>query len=253
MRKMKIHYKEIIDTYKTNKWKAEFVKKYGNLFPVYPNPRLAGIVADLMGDGHLQGVPKWRIDYTSKYIAELERFGNEFYVPFRIRGKYRPCTGNKFGKTYTYSVNNKPFAKLFYLLGVPTGAKVLQPFLIPSWIIKDRKNFGRFVNRLFSCEATVDLQNKYVELQMYKAEMYLSNGISFFNQVKKSLDKHFDIKTTNPFLEKRRNKRKDGIITRAIRMKIKRRDALIKYYNFIGFDDRQKQEKLKRIVDNWKD
>ncbi len=253
MRTMKVHYKNIIDAYKTDRWKAEFVKRYGDLFPIRPNYQVAGIVADLMGDGHLQGSPKWRLDYTSKYIAELERFGNEFYVLFRIRGKYRPCTGNKFGKTYTYSINNKPFAKLFYLLGVPAGAKVLQQFLIPSWIIKDRKNFGRFVNRLFSCEASVDLKNRCIELQMYKAEEKLKNGLLFFRQIKQMLKEHFGIETTNPFLEKRRNKRKDGVITKAIRMKIKRRDAIIKYSSFIGFDDKQKKEKLKAIVDNWKD
>ena len=54
---------------------------------------LAGIVADIMGDGHLQGPPKWRMDYTSKDITELERFNNEIKGLFGYSGKIRKNKG----------------------------------------------------------------------------------------------------------------------------------------------------------------
>ena len=72
------------------------LNKYDYLFPIKGSTKLAGIVADLIGDGHLQVHPKWRIDYTSKRLSELERFNTEIFLLFGYRGKIRKNTTNKY-------------------------------------------------------------------------------------------------------------------------------------------------------------
>ncbi len=45
--------------------------KIGGWLPIFPSKELAGIVADLMGDGHIQGKPRWKFDYTSYSTKNL--------------------------------------------------------------------------------------------------------------------------------------------------------------------------------------
>ena len=72
-----LYVNDVLGTYKSKPHGIKALSKYKNWFPIKASPALAGICADLMGDGHLQGPPKWRIDYTSKSIQELNRFENE--------------------------------------------------------------------------------------------------------------------------------------------------------------------------------
>ena len=97
-----------------------YVEKILEEYPVDYSEILAGIVGDLIGDGHLQGNPKWRIDYTSNSIDELKRFEDTIFKIFKIKGKIRTCSTNKFGKTYNYGVNCKSIAIILNSLGVPS-------------------------------------------------------------------------------------------------------------------------------------
>jgi len=218
-----------------------------NSFNKEGKARIAGIVADLMGDGHLQNPPKNRFDYTSKHVGELDRFGKEIYKLFKVKGKIRRCTTNKY-LTYNYGVNNKELAIFLDSVGVPRGNKVLKKFEVPRWIISDKIYFVKFINRLFSCEASVDVKNKAIDFQMYKSIELLKDGFYFFNQIKENLEKYCKIRTTNVFLSGRHNIRKDGIATQCIRFKIKNLASLKKYNQFIGFEDKIKQEKLDNIL-----
>lgn len=68
--------RDVLKTYKSKVAGLKVLEKYDSWFPVYLSPELAGVIGDIMGDGHLQGVSKWRLDYTSKSLDELNRFGN---------------------------------------------------------------------------------------------------------------------------------------------------------------------------------
>jgi len=136
------------------------------------------------------------------------------------------------------------------LIGVPTGSKVLTRFNIPSWILKDKILFSRFVNRLFSCEGSADINSKCVEIQMYKSENLMKDGLKFFEEIKFYLDKYFDIRTTEPFTGNTFNIRNDGIRTRPIRLKIKNRDSLLKLRDFVGIEDSAKMSRLELITEN---
>lgn len=244
-----LNFEDVLNTYKSKQHGIKALSIYSYWFPILASPNLAGIIADLMGDGHLQNSPKLRLDYTSKSIDELNRFGEDIYNIFKIKGKIRKCTTNTYG-TMNYGINCKPLVRTLKLLGAPTGAKVLTSFPIPEWILKNKYLFSRFVNRLFSCEGCVDLYSKCVEIQMYKSEDLIENGLTFFAQIKYYLNEYFGIKTTNPFLDNTFNLRRDGIRTRPVRLKIKNKDSLVKFRNFVGIGDSAKMARLKIITEN---
>ena len=242
-----VTYNQVLNTYNSKEAGIKALSNYSSWFPVSLSPRLAGIVADLMGDGHLQKHPKWRVDYTSASTDELERFNKEIKGLFNISGSVRPCTTNVHGETFNLGVNCLPFGRLMAQCGVPRGSKVLIDFKIPKWITDDKECFRTFVRRLFDCEACVDLYSNAIEFRMSKEENLVEEGINFFNCIKFNLMKHFDINSTNPFLGAS-NKRKDGKVTRVIRIKIKNKAELPKFLKEIGFDSKEKQRKLMAIA-----
>ena len=180
-----VTFAKVLNTYKSKFHGREALKKYKQWFPIYPSSGLAGIVADLIFDGHLQLEPKLRLDYTSKSKNELRRFEAEIYNIFKLNGKIRACTSNKFSKTYNYGVNCKPLARVLILLGVPTGAKVLKPFRVPRWIIKNEHCFRIFVKRMFDCEGSIwNKKYSWIGIEMWKERRLIKNGIEFFNDIR---------------------------------------------------------------------
>ena len=241
---------DLFKLYKSRFYATKATNDYSNWFPIFASPQLAGVVADLMGDGHLQGEPKWRLDYTSKRKNELQRFGKEIFGLFGIKGKSRPCNGNKWGTSFNYGVNCKPLARVLHLLGVPTGRKIKKEFLIPKWILGDKGCFRIFVRRLFDCEGCVSVEgsSSFISIEMWKSEEFLNNGIEFFKEIKKGLNKHFDICTTNVFLNGVVVNRGNGLKVRGVRLRIKRLKSLVNFYKEIGFDNHVKQNKLKDVL-----
>ena len=134
--KIIVTYEDVISTYKIRKNGEKALSAYMHWFPIKSSIKLAGIIADLMGDGHLQDHPHWRLDYTSNSMEELERFNQEVYSLFGVQGKIRDCTTNQYG-TMNLGINPKQLGRVLKLAGVPTGAKVLQEFSIPKWILGD--------------------------------------------------------------------------------------------------------------------
>ena len=245
-----LNYEDLINTYKSKEHGIRATSNYTHRFPILASADLAGIFADLTGDGHLQDIPKLRMDYTSNSIEELTRFGNSVHTLFKINGKIRKCTTNTYG-TMNYGINCKPLARVLKQIGVPTGSKVLTAFQIPLWIMDDKLFFSRYVNRLFSCEGSVDISSKAIEIQMHKSEQLLDDGIKFFKSIQFGLQNHFGIKSTNPFLGGF-TLRKDGIKTIAIRFKVKNKESLIKFMDFVGIEDKAKMAKLGIIVSLYK-
>lgn len=233
--------------YKSNKGFNLMLRRYKSLFPIKESVELAGIVVDIIGDGNLQGEPKWRFDYCSKDKEELNRFGKEIKQLFYIDGKIRACTTNPYGESYLYGVNCKPLARSLFLAGVPYGEKVMKYFIVPNWILQDKEYFRMFVFRLFCCEGTVDYsKNSFIELKMNKAEHLVDDGILFFQMIKDYLFYYFGIITNNIFLGEETTRRKDGLKTVRIRLKIKRKAKVKKFVKKIGFP--HENEKIIRLL-----
>lgn len=245
-----LSYSDVLKTYKTQGYRLNKLESFKGIFPINPNAKLAGIISDLIFDGHLQGDPKWRIDYTSKSIEELKRFENEIYDLFAINGKIRECVTNKYGKTYNIGINSAPVSRILFLLGVPNGKKVKNSFNLPFWIKNDRNCFKRFVQRMFSCEGSIMYEKNrkipQIRLELWKSEEKLDNGLNFIKEITRGLEKYFSIKSTITFPKTRFNYNKDGTITRPIRLYI-HSNNVIKFYNEIGFEG-VKQKTLKAHI-----
>lgn len=241
-----ITFEEVLGTYKTREAGIKALSKYRCWFPLPLSPQLAGIVADLMGDGHLQ-YPKWRMDYTSASIEELERFNKEIRELFGYSGHIRQVTQNTFGESYLLGLNCNQLGRVMHLCGVPRGAKVLTPFGIPQWITEDKECFRRFMQRLFDCEGSLDIKDPVVEIRMWKEESILDDGILFFQTMKNYLYQHFKIICTQVYTSGR-NSRKDGKITRSVHLRIRRSDEIIHFSQEINFENKIKHEKLLKLV-----
>ncbi len=62
---------DVLSLYKIRSGGNFVLKNYSKWFPVKASSDLAGIVADLMGDGSLQAPKLWRFDFASKSPREL--------------------------------------------------------------------------------------------------------------------------------------------------------------------------------------
>ncbi len=85
-----------------------------------------------------------------------------------------------------------------------------------------------------------------IGVEMWKSKELMSSHLKFFNQIKKGLER-LGIKS---YILKRKyeNIRKDGIVTKAIGLRIKNLKSIIIFSNKIGFNDIEKQEKLNKII-----
>ncbi len=249
MKRAILTYNQLIKYYKNEKAALKATAKFKDIFPIYPDSILAGIIADLMGDGHIQGPPLFRMDYCSNSTDELNRFNEIIKLKYNVEGKIRKCSTNKYG-TMNLGINNKALTRIFILLDVPYGSKVNKPIIIPKWILNNKKCFAKFINRLYSCEGTVDISNrsKSIDIKMHKNIKIINKGFEFFETIKFYLYKHFKIISSNPFLAGT-TLRKDGEITAGVRIKIKRKNSIKKFKKYIGIEDKIKNKKLNLITE----
>ncbi|MFH1237175.1 MAG: hypothetical protein V1648_02110 [Candidatus Aenigmatarchaeota archaeon] len=242
---------DVLKIYKSQKAGEMALKPYKKWFPLKPSPELAGVVADLICDGHLQGSPKWRIDFTFKINEEKLRFERKIEKIFGVKGKARPCYSNVWGESYNYGVNCKPLAKTLFMCGVPSGNKVLGNFAFPAWILEDKNYFREFTKRFYNCEGTCwGGKSPGIGFEMWKEAGKIDNLKEFLEVIRCGLKKFFDIKTTEIFTTSSMHARKDGYVTKPLRFYIKRKESIFKFYKDIGFEY-EKQNKLKNIIEKW--
>ena len=82
-----------------------------------------------------------------------------------------------------------------------------------------------------------------IRLEMWKSEKIFDNGKSFISEICDYLNRYFDIKTSITYPRSKYNLRKDGSITRPIKISI-HNENVIKFYEQIGFEGK-KQKTLK--------
>jgi hypothetical protein len=244
---MQVRFEDMFCFYADWKSATLALEPYKNLFPVKPSERLAGIIGDIFGDGHLQGPPFWRIDYTSSHLCELRRFGREVKLLFGVEGKPRPCRTNSWSSSWNYGVNCKTVARIIYLFGAPIGNKTNQTYNIPPWIAERREFFRRFIQRLFDCEGTIDTSRIRVEIELWKREDLANAGLEFMKGLSCSLHEHFGIQCYRPFLTGGYNVRTDGSHSVGIKLRIPEREVQ-KFVHEIGFETKIKRMKLNALL-----
>jgi len=245
-----VTYEDVLRTYGLDVRAKVKLEPYEKLFPVYPSSALASIIADLMGDGHVQK-SIYRLDFTSKDKSELKRFGKVLFGLFGVKGKIRPCNTNRYGKTFNYGVNNTVITKILILAGAPRGEKVRNPFKVPSWILEDKECFRAFSRRLFDCECSIwSKHSPGIAIEMWKEESLKKDATDFMNQIRFGLEQHFQIKPSVVYTPNTKCIRKDNILTKPFKFSIKSRDSICRFYKEVGFDCKRKQFKLLKIIGN---
>jgi len=215
-------------------------------------PLLARICADISSDGHLQ-IQDWRglVSFYSKDLHAINNINKKFKHLFGIGGRIY----TKKSKNVRYGIFfiSKPLAIFLNEIGVPKGNKTNKPFFVSDWIINgNNKIQSAYLRGLFTGEGSIfstKQKNKEprwrIGIEMYKWTKYKEEGKKFMEQVKLMLN-NFEIKTS-PIRFGRRNKRKNGTYSIAVKLDIESREFR-KFYKYVGFDDRKKTNKLLRVI-----
>jgi len=212
------------------------------------NSKLARIVADITGDGHLQldnrrGV----VSFYSKDIEKIKKEDGLFQDVFCIKGHIYTYT--KRSIRYGIMFTSKELAKFLSKLGTPVGSKVSSKFLIPDWIFSGKKEIKRaYLLGMFTGEGSI-YKSKHsgwrLEIEQYKLSTLSTFRNKYMKQLKKMVE-DFGIKCS-PVMCCRKNERKDKSITEAWKFYIWKGSFKI-FYKEIGFDDNIKMEKLNEAI-----
>lgn len=210
---------------------------------IIPSSSLARIASYLTFDGHLAK------DLSCFYLSSknknsLINFERLVSSTFHVKGRLEEGCG--FGQSYKYRVFNKRICLLLKELGIPSGNKVAQAFLIPSWIKENRKFARLYVQTAFDCEGSIWFEKQpKIRFGIFKTEKFLQDGFYFLEEIKKILN-IFGIITTETWIMKG-NVRKDGSITKGLYFKISQK-SLLQFAHEIGFSDSFKKERLIRML-----
>ena len=223
----------------------EVLKLWNN---VLNTPRLARIVAQINGDGHLQ-LDKDRAltSFNSNNFYEIEDINKEFKDLFGIKGIiYKNYKGSNQHKIF---FSGKKLTLFLLKNGVIKGNKTNQYSNIPEWIVKgDRKIKSAYLKGFYDTEGSIysTKQNNgkkrwRINLIQAKNIILKDNGIKYMESVR-SLLKDFKIESS-PVNVNKGNIRKDGSKTIFLRFNIEKK-GFDNFYKYIGFDNQKKQERL---------
>ena len=241
--------KQLLSDYQNKKLGVYYSNKHSYLFPLKASTTLAGLVADITGDGHLgPGL----IQFISKYRDEAVRFMKEFNKIFRHKASIRISPSNE--NTWECIIGTNTLYRVFKLLGAPAGNKTNVKFSIPDWIKNGDDNLRKaYLRRLFDCEGSVSFQKKRrirIHFELYKNEL-LKNDLESFLLEMKSILLSFGIKSTNLMLQYR-NLRKDGSRSISLSFDINgtktNLNSVLNFYKNINFESPIKREKLKSYL-----
>ena len=227
----------------------KWLNEIKNYLPLNCDSRIARIVGNITGDGHIQldnrrGV----VSFYSKYFDKIKNENKLFNQLFDLNGhvyKYNRKSGIVYGIMFT----SKALAVIFSVLGVPVGNKTSTRFNVPNWILNgDNKIQRAYLLGMFTSEGTI-YNSKHngwrLEIEQYKIEKLSIYGKKYMNQLKKLVE-NFGIKCSK-VRSCRKNKRKDGTLTSAWEFYIWRQ-SFKDFYDKIGFDDTIKMKKLEKVI-----
>ncbi|MFQ6020507.1 MAG: LAGLIDADG family homing endonuclease [Candidatus Aenigmatarchaeota archaeon] len=232
---------QFLNSYKLKKFALKSMEKYKINFPIYGNEDLVKIISFLTFNGHLYLSEKAFL-FTSSLLSELKEIERLVKKEFNLIGKYRKIKSN-FGTCYEYRIISAPISRILKLLDTPTGSKVKQTFLVPTWI-KNNLEFARLYLKIaFDCEGSIwkEPNRMKIRFKLHKIEEKLENGKLFMKDMKDML-KRFNIETTKTWIING-NLRKDGYKTKGLVFDIKTK-SLESYKEQIGFNNINKRNKL---------
>ncbi len=184
--------------------------------------------------------------FSSGNKGELNEFREIVASEFKKESRIVPVTTG-FGVSYKCLVISKPVCRVLSLLGAPSGDKIKTPFLVPSWISKNKEFARSYLRVAFDCEGGFWKEPGRVRIRfrLGKSETLLKNGLEFMGDLKNMLS-YFGIGTTKMHVRDE-NLRKDGIKTKSMWFDISQKD--VKLFNKeIGSNIRHKKHLLDGVA-----
>ena len=244
---------QFLDTYKLKCYGESFWKKYSSFVPIFASSRLAKIVAALITDGFLDVRPRLKstyygyVGFFSKYDVELELFNDDLKSLFGFGGEIRDWGVRDFGESRACIVNNAFLSRILTLLGVPSGDKVIAPFVLPCWIKESHRDIKKaFLRRSFECDGTVTYDSYMcrweIKYLLCKAEVILENGRLYLEDLRELL-LEFGVES---FIARSQKyvRNKDGASIVGLYLVIRKKKSLLMFVEHIGLDMKCKAEKL---------
>jgi intein/homing endonuclease len=222
------------------------------------NDHLAGIVADLISDGHLEirniGARK-KYDYIGFFSSDegrLKNFNERIFKISGIRGSIREWGIRKYGKSKACIISNSKLVKALNEKGAPYGDKVSKPFKLPDWIKYGNEEIqSSFIKRLVDCDGSIgyDKNTKRweIRLTLHKLSEFENDGREFLENIRYML-KNFDIESTEVFVNRKYIRPKDNKLVLSLTFKIFKKNSILNYNKFIGFDSEYKKVRIKNAI-----
>jgi len=217
------------------------------------NPKLARIVADLTGDGHLQ-INKWRYlaSFYSKNLEEINAVKQRFFELFGVKAKiYVDNSTSKKSpnstKRYKLFIISKPVCEFLRKIGTPVGNKTNNSFIVPDWIFNGTSEIqSSYLRGLFDNEGSIHTTRGKklrwrISFGMAKNSILLDSGINYFEQLRLMLSR-FGVKSS-PVRHFKLNTRKDGSLSRGLHIDIEKH-SFRNFFKYVGFDHPIKQQRL---------
>lgn len=240
---------DYISTYNSEWHGRKYAEKHDSWFPVKETPELAGLVGDLTTDGHVQGDPKLRFDFTASDKEDIMLFEQRLDDLFGVTGKIRKNTTNPYSTSYNYGVNSKPLTRILIECGVPTGSKVKTKFGVPQWIREDPECFRAYIERAFTNDGSAFGDNPRITYELSKEVSISENLVGYMESINHLLSKYWGI-SGSVFQRNKHNQRKDGDSTVGIGLNIRRREAIKKFHNEFNITDQEMSEEISKVAED---
>lgn len=240
---------DYISTYKSEFHGKKYADKYDHWFPVEASPGLAALIGDLTTDGHVQGHPKLRFDFTSASKNNLKMFEQRLLDLFDITGKIRENKTNPYSESFNYGVNSKPLTRILIECGVPTGSKVKTKFNIPKWIKDDKACFKAYIERAFTNDGSAFAGNPRITFELSKEVSISQNLEEYMIEINNLLNQFYGI-SGSVFRRTKVNERKDGDRTVSIGLNIRHRECIKKFHKNFYITDEDMSEHIRKIAED---
>jgi hypothetical protein len=200
---------------------------------------LASLVGFCMCDGHI------RLNYQcTTFFFRFRLDADKFCMDFKKFFPYEKLYVVYKCYCYRVRINSKEFSKFLAKLGSPIGNKVLQPFLIPEWILYGPEDIKiTFLNSVYGGEGSAPTDGAWrIQFVISKNIDNIENLLEFENQIRQMLF-HIGITTTHIQLRNQKGRHFHG------RFYIKGKENLRKFYNLLQYSyASEKQEVLANLI-----
>lgn len=211
--------------------------------PLEPSPELASLFGHALGDSHIKKNGE-QFQYFNKNKELVNYVANCIEQIFHIQPIVHFRKDSEVYCLYASSI----VSKVLNMLGAPAGRKTTQDFILPYWLTSGSLEIKRaFIRALFDDEGWVGItQSSFaIGFGQNKLENWIDGHLIYMHQIR-ALLKEFGIETSEIY---QRAKQIESI---QLGLKIIGPENIKKFSENIGFNHKQKQEKLLTILRSYK-